>query len=55
MVSEIEFGFLGGGQMGTAIAKGVVQAEIAPTSQMAFYEPNAVQVAKLKESLPWPP
>lgn len=51
-MSEFEFGFLGGGQMATAIAKGVLQAEIAKSSAMAFFEPNQGQVQKLNQLFP---
>jgi pyrroline-5-carboxylate reductase len=51
-MSEFEFGFLGGGQMATAIAKGVLQAELTKTSSMAFFEPNQGQVQKLKQLFP---
>jgi pyrroline-5-carboxylate reductase len=51
-VNELEFGFLGGGQMATAIAKGVVHAKVAAPSALAFYEPSAEQVAKIKNLFP---
>jgi pyrroline-5-carboxylate reductase len=51
-VNELEFGFLGGGQMATAIAKGVVHAKVAAPNALAFYEPSAEQVAKIKSLFP---
>ncbi|MFM7930368.1 MAG: pyrroline-5-carboxylate reductase [Pirellula sp.] len=51
-MDELEFGFLGGGQMATAIAKGVVHAEVCGPKALAFYEPNADQVAKIKSHFP---
>ncbi|MFN9508790.1 MAG: pyrroline-5-carboxylate reductase [Planctomycetota bacterium] len=51
-MNELEFGFLGGGQMATAIAKGVVHAKVAAPSALAFYEPSAEQVAKIKNLFP---
>ena len=56
-MDELEFGFLGGGQMATAIAKGVVHAEVCAAKALAFYEPNPDQVAKIKSHFPeafWP-
>jgi len=51
-MSEYEFGFLGGGQMATAIAKGVVKAGISEDAGIAFYEPNTQQVEKLSKQFP---
>lgn len=51
-MSEFEFGFLGGGQMATAIAKGVLQAGLSKAISMAFFEPNQGQVQKLKQHFP---
>jgi pyrroline-5-carboxylate reductase len=51
-VNEFEFGFLGGGQMATAIAKGVVHSEVATAQAIAFYEPNAEQAAKIQRLYP---
>ena len=45
-------GFLGGGQMATAIAKGVIAAGLAKTSDLVIYEPNASQQARLREQFP---
>ncbi|MFN7333763.1 MAG: pyrroline-5-carboxylate reductase family protein, partial [bacterium] len=45
-------GFLGGGQMATAIAKGVVAADVAQESDLTFYEPSSGQQMKLKELFP---
>jgi pyrroline-5-carboxylate reductase len=51
-VDELEFGFLGGGQMATAIAKGLLHSSVADSGQMAFFEPNPDQVAKIREWFP---
>jgi pyrroline-5-carboxylate reductase len=45
-------GFLGGGQMATAIAKGVVAAGVTQESDLTFYEPSSGQQMKLKELFP---
>jgi pyrroline-5-carboxylate reductase len=46
-------GFLGGGQMATAIAKGASKSSMgASTSQLVFCEPNSGQQKKLKELFP---
>jgi pyrroline-5-carboxylate reductase len=52
IVNEFEFGFLGGGQMATAIAKGVLHSKAASCETIAFYEPNAQQAAKLRQLYP---
>jgi len=52
IVNEFEFGFLGGGQMATAIAKGVVQSQVAAAQSIAFYEPNAEQATKIQRLYP---
>ena len=51
-MNEFEFGFLGGGQMATAIAKGVVHSEVATAQAIAFYEPNAEQASKIQRLYP---
>jgi pyrroline-5-carboxylate reductase len=51
-VDKLEFGLLGGGQMATAIAKGVVQSNVAESRAIAFFEPNSDQVAKIKGMFP---
>ncbi|MFZ4470499.1 MAG: pyrroline-5-carboxylate reductase [Pirellula sp.] len=51
-MNEFEFGFLGGGQMATAIAKGVVNSEVATAQAIAFYEPNADQASKIQRLYP---
>lgn len=45
-------GFLGGGQMTTAIAKGVIAAGLAKPSDLVIYEPNATQQTRLRELFP---
>ncbi|AMV34928.1 Pyrroline-5-carboxylate reductase [Pirellula sp. SH-Sr6A] len=45
-------GFLGGGQMATAIAKGVIAAGLAKPSDLVIYEPNATQQTRLRELFP---
>lgn len=46
-------GFLGGGQMATAIARGAVRGDSSSaTVQLVFCEPNSSQQAKLKELFP---
>lgn len=47
-----KIGFLGGGQMATAIAKGVVAAKIAEADSLYFHEPNQVQQSRLRELFP---
>lgn len=51
-MTEFVFGFLGGGQMATAIAKGVIKAGLVPETSIAFCETNAQQTQKLKELFP---
>ena len=46
-MSELKFGFLGGGQMATAIARGAVQAGVAVNEDIAFCDTNAAQNALL--------
>lgn len=45
-------GFLGGGQMATAIARGVIAAGLSKSSDLVIYEPNTAQQSRLKESFP---
>ena len=45
-------GFLGGGQMATAIARGVVRAGLVDGSALVFTEPNGSQADKLKQLFP---
>jgi pyrroline-5-carboxylate reductase len=51
-VNELEFGFLGGGQMATAIAKGILHSNVTSPDSIAFYEPNPSQVEKIKALFP---
>ena len=51
-MSSLQFGFLGGGQMATAIAKGAVQAGIAIDSEIVFFDTNADQIEVLKSKFP---
>jgi pyrroline-5-carboxylate reductase len=47
-----KIGFLGGGQMGIAIAKGVIAARISDENDLVFFEPNAEQKTKLQSLFP---
>ena len=51
-MSALQFGFLGGGQMATAIARGAVVSGIATDADIAFCDPNLEQLAVLKEKFP---
>lgn len=51
-MSNLKFGFLGGGQMATAIARGAVIAGIASNSEIGFLETNAQQQVVLKDKFP---
>jgi pyrroline-5-carboxylate reductase len=51
-MSELKFGFLGGGQMATAIARGAILAGIATDAEIAFCDSNAGQVEVLKTKFP---
>jgi pyrroline-5-carboxylate reductase len=51
-VTTFAFGFLGGGQMATAIAKGVLKVGLASESAIAFCEPDKQQIARLKSHFP---
>lgn len=46
------FGFLGGGQMATAIARGAISAKIASDSDISFFDTNAKQGERLRELFP---
>lgn len=48
MTAKHAFGFLGGGQMATAIARGIVDAGLALPEQIAFCDPNAKQAERLQ-------
>ncbi|MEI8211017.1 MAG: pyrroline-5-carboxylate reductase [Planctomycetota bacterium] len=50
--SKHEVGFLGGGQMATAIARGVVEAGLVQPHQLAFSDPNRSQIARLQQLFP---
>jgi pyrroline-5-carboxylate reductase len=47
-----KLGFLGGGQMATALAKGALASELTPASDLIFCEPSAAQQWKLAEAFP---
>ena len=51
-MSGLKFGFLGGGQMATAIARGAVQAGVAINGDIAFFDTNAAQNALLVKQFP---
>ena len=51
-MSVLKFGFLGGGQMATAIARGAIQAGIAADADIAFCDTNADQIEVLKLKFP---
>ncbi len=51
-MSELKFGFLGGGQMATAIARGAILAGMATDSEIAFCDSNAGQIEVLKTKFP---
>lgn len=48
--AKIRMGFIGGGQMATALAKGALASGLVDAGSMGFSEPNRAQVAKLKET-----
>ena len=51
-MSGLKFGFLGGGQMATAIARGAVQAGVATNREIAFCDTNAAQNRSLADKFP---
>ena len=51
-MSEIKFGFIGGGQMATAIARGATVSGIATASEIAFVDTNPKQQSLLVERFP---
>jgi len=51
-MSELKFGFLGGGQMATALARGAILAGIATDAEIAFCDSNAGQIEFLKSKFP---
>ena len=51
-MSKISFGFLGGGQMATAIAKGAVFSNLAAPSEIGFFDTSEKQTALLREKFP---
>jgi pyrroline-5-carboxylate reductase len=51
-MSELSFGFLGGGQMATAIAQGAIAAEVAGPRQIAFFDTNQSQIDNLRKRFP---
>ncbi len=51
-MTALRFGFLGGGQMATAIAKGAIHSGIAADAEIAFCETNSQQIDVLKLKFP---
>ena len=51
-MTALKFGFLGGGQMATAIAKGAIQSGIATDAEIAFCETNSQQIDILRVKFP---
>ncbi len=51
-MSGLKFGFLGGGQMATAIARGAVQAGVVTNGEIAFCDTNTAQNALLADKFP---
>lgn len=51
-MTTFELGLLGGGQMATAIARGVCKAGWIDEASLLFCEPDANQVAKLRSAFP---
>jgi len=51
-MSGFQFGFLGGGQMATAIAHGTILASIATDSEILFLDTNAQKIEVLKQKFP---
>jgi pyrroline-5-carboxylate reductase len=51
-LSKFQFGFLGGGQMATAIAKGAVASNISASCYICFFDTNAQQIEALCNKFP---
>ena len=51
-MNPLKFGFLGGGQMAKAIARGAVASGIALDSEIAFFDTNPQQLLILREKFP---
>ena len=51
-MSQFKFGFLGGGQMAIAIARGAVASGIAAEPHIAFFDSSPHQYAVLRERFP---
>ncbi len=51
-MSALQFGFLGGGQMATAIARGAILSGIATDADIAFCDTNPEQIAVLNQKFP---
>ncbi|MEQ1830129.1 MAG: pyrroline-5-carboxylate reductase [Pirellula sp.] len=49
---ELKFGFLGGGQMASAIARGAVVSGIASDENIAFFDTSTNQIQTLREKFP---
>ncbi|GAB5406648.1 MAG: pyrroline-5-carboxylate reductase [Aureliella sp.] len=51
-MAKLEVGFIGGGQMATALAAGAVSEGVFAVEKLGFVEPSSVQRAKLLEKFP---
>ena len=51
-MNQLQFGFLGGGQMATAIARGAILSGIAKDADIAFCDTNVEQIEVLKQKFP---
>ena len=51
-MNQLNFGFLGGGQMATAIARGAILSGIASDAEIAFCDTSSEQLEVLKQKFP---
>jgi pyrroline-5-carboxylate reductase len=51
-MNNLKFGFLGGGQMASAIGRGAVVSGIASNSEIAFFDTSPSQIRSLREKFP---
>jgi pyrroline-5-carboxylate reductase len=51
-MSQVQFGFLGGGQMATAIARGAIASGLASATDIAFFDTNESQIQQLRTRFP---
>ncbi len=51
-MTAAKFGFMGGGQMATAIARGAILAGIAADTEMVFFDTNKDQIEVLRRTFP---